>query len=160
MKKRVVLVSTILVVFAVSLVCANISFAERQTGKLSGTGWAIAAPLGYNDTLTGTEPMITVNGTVVKIEKISGLKDSLQMRFKSDEGEKFVVWMGPRWFIVNQKVQFNPGDNVEIRGLKYKPDTIIGSEISKDEWTMVLRTEGDGLPVWDCCIPRVRQAVK
>jgi len=157
MKKNAVLITTILAVFAVSLVFAGVSMAQRPVGKAGSGGWVVAAPFGYNETLVGTEPMITVNGTVVKVEKLKGMKDSLQMRFKSDEGEKFVVWMGPRWFIVNQKIQFNPGDNVEVRGLKYKPDTIIASEISKDEWTMVLRTEGDGLPVWDCCIPRVRQ---
>jgi len=130
---------------------------EPGSNPLSGWGIGMALPNFGGDALKGSEPIVTVSGTVMKVEKMKRLKDSLAMTIKNEDGQKFTVWMGPRWFIVNQKIQFNPGDSVEVRGLQYQPDTIIASEISKGDWTMVLRSESDGLPSWECCIPRVHK---
>ncbi len=100
-----------------------------------------------------------VGGKVSAIGKLMGFKDFMEMTVKASEPyQSWRVWMGPRWFIVNQKVKFNVGDEVEVRGLKYRADTIIASEISKGDMTMLLRSEGDGMPNWKCCVPRVRGA--
>jgi hypothetical protein len=95
---------------------------------------------------------VTVTGTVAKIEKMRGQKDGLQMRLKADEGGSWIVYMGPKWFIENQKIKFAAGDKVEVRGKKFG-GAIIASEISKGEWTMRIRNEEDGLAVWQCCFP-------
>lgn len=159
MRKTAVLITAIVVFLAVGMLISQLSFAQEPVaGKAPQSGWAIGVPLVYNERIAGDEPIITVMGKVTKIENMRGaFKDSLQMRLKTDEGEKWVVWMGPKWFILNQKIKFEPGDEVEVRGLKFKADTIIGSDISKGDWTMLLRSENDGLPNWECCVPRVRK---
>ena len=55
---------------------------------------------------TGDEAMVTEKGTVEKIEKMYGSKDGLQMRLIAEEGGKWTVYMGPKWFIENQKIKF------------------------------------------------------
>jgi len=89
---------------------------------------------------------------------MKGFKDFMEMTVKASEPyESWKVWMGPRWFVANQKLTLNVGDEVEVRGLKYRGGTIIASEISKDDMTMLLRSEYDGMPNWECCVPRVRR---
>jgi hypothetical protein len=102
----------------------------------------------------GNEPVETITGKVMKVEKMAGVKDGIQLRVTADENAgKFIVLLGPRWFVANQKIKFMAGDMVEIRGKK-AGNYIIASEASKGDWTMKLRNEDDGLPVWQCCFPR------
>jgi hypothetical protein len=83
---------------------------------------------------------------------MKGVKDGQQMRVTTDQGNKYVVYMGPKWFIENQKIKFMAGDTVEVRGKKFG-NRIIASEVSKGDWTMKLRNEEDGQPSWECCFP-------
>jgi len=96
--------------------------------------------------------MVTMKGTVKKIEPMRGVKDGIQMRFVAEEGGKWVVYMGPKWLIDNQNIKLKVNDNVEVRGKKYG-GAVIATEISKGEWTMKLRNEEDGQAVWQCCFP-------
>ena len=125
------------------------------------TGWAFASSMEWTygvpimseaETLTGSEPIMTVNGTIKSIENMYKMKDSLQMLMTADEGGKWTVYLGPKWFILNQKIKFAKGDKVEVRGIKYGA-AIIASEISKGEWTMRIRDEKTGQAVWQCCFP-------
>ena len=70
------------------------------------------------------------------------------MRLKTEDGEKWIVWMGPKSFLDTQKLSFKVGDKVQVRGLKYKSDIMIAAKITKGDLSMVLRSETDGLPVW------------
>ncbi len=136
----------VLTVF-VTLIMASAAFAGKAE-------WAYGTPvnIGEGSAFTGDEAMVTMKGTIQKIEKMYGSKDSLQMRFVADEGGKWTVYMGPKWLIDNQKIKFAKGDKVEVRGKKVG-GAIIASEISKGEWTMRLRNEEDGQAVWQCCFP-------
>lgn len=101
---------------------------------------------------TGKEAIVTERGTVEKIEPMMGMKNNLQMRLLAAEGGKWTVYMGPKWFVENQKIKFNVGDKVEVRGKKFG-GVIIASEISKEQWTMKLRNEENGQVTWQCCFP-------
>ncbi len=109
--------------------------------------------------LTGNEAIVVESGKVKKVENMPGVKDALQMRFVTDQGNNYIVYMGPKWFMNNQKLKFMAGDQVEVRGKKVGT-AIIATEISKGEWTMKLRNEEDGMPAWECCFPREVQKLQ
>jgi hypothetical protein len=88
----------------------------------------------------------------MKVEPIKGVKDGLQMKFKTDQGNAYTVFMGPKWFVENQKIKFKAGDSVMVKGKKFG-SYIIATEISKGDWTMKLRSQEDGQPSWECCYP-------
>ncbi|HVO66004.1 MAG TPA: hypothetical protein VMT12_05910 [Syntrophales bacterium] len=136
------------------LIFAQTSFAQA-TGPTAPKGaWTLGVPgLDAETSFTGQEAIIADAGKVAKIEPMKGVKDGLQMRFVSDQGNKYVVYLGPKWFIENQKIKFAAGDKVEVRGKKFG-NRIIASEVSKGDWTMKLRNEEDGMPSWECCFPR------
>ena len=146
MKKRSLLFA-VGMFFVVFLVGAYVASAD--VGQ-----WAYETPitLGEGAGFTGNEAMVTMTGTVKKIEPMRGVKDGLQMQFIAEEGGKWIVYMGPKWFIENQKIKFAVGDKVEVTGKKYG-GAVIASEMSKGEWTMKLRNAEDGQAVWQCCFP-------
>lgn len=144
-RKSLWIVVMFIVVFAVS---ASGAFAAAD---LWTYGTPVISVQNQGD-FTGDEAMVTMKGTVKKIEPMYKVKDSLQMRFVAEEGGKWIVYMGPRWLIQNQKIKFMAGDKVEVRGKK-TGGAIIASEISKGDWTMRLRNEEDGQAVWQCCFP-------
>jgi hypothetical protein len=158
MRKKRVLISFVAALFAVGMVVTLSAVAQETTpGTQAQPGWSIGTPLVYPESSSVSGPVINVSGKIAKIDKLRGFKDYMEMTLKSTEPfQTWKVWMGPRWFVVNQKVQFNVGDEVEVRGLKAKADVIIASEISKGDLTMILRSESDGMPNWECCVPRVR----
>lgn len=102
---------------------------------------------------TGNEAIATEAGTITGITKVPGSAGNLQFKFKADSGSTYTIFVGPKWFIENQKIKFAAKDKVEVRGKKWGSN-IIATEISKGDWTMKLRNEEDGLPAWQCCFPR------
>jgi hypothetical protein len=147
----------IIVVIAIGMMFVQVSFAQQSqaAGSSVSTGaWTLGLPgtVTADAGFTGTEAIVVESGQVVKMEKMAGVKDGLQMKFKTDQGNAYTVYMGPDWFINNQKLKFLPGDSVMVRGKKLG-SSIVAIEISKGEWTMKLRNEEDGQPSWECCFP-------
>ncbi len=145
--------------FLVIILMAGAAIAERPPveSPIHDTDidlWTYDTPIGERDTqgFTGREAIVTERGTVKKIEPMMGNKNSRQMRLLSENGGSWTVYMGPKWFVDNQKVKFNVGDKVEVRGKKFG-SAIIASEISKGQWTMKLRNEDNGQANWQCCFP-------
>jgi hypothetical protein len=140
-------------VMVVAIFMMTMMFALQSQAQLEKGPWSLGVPeladVGYK----GGGAIVTEAGTVKKIEKMAGVKDGLQMRLVTEHGVKWLVYMGPKWFIENQKLKFAAGDTVEVRGMKYR-SVIIAAEISKGNWTMKLRNEDDGFPSWECCFPR------
>ena len=146
MKRKPLWIVSLLTIFAAVLMLNNVAFADKAL-------WSYGVPVISSESdFTGNEAMVTEKGTVQKIEKMRGQKDGLQMVLLAEAGGKWTVYMGPKWFIENQKIKFAKGDKVEVRGKKYG-GAIIASEISKGEWTMKIRNEEDGQAVWQCCFP-------
>jgi hypothetical protein len=158
MRKKTVLMSLVAALFVVGMLFTQATFAQETTpGTQQQPGWAIDTPLAYTERIPGDAPVITITGKISNIGKMRDFKEFMEFTLKSSEPfQMWKVWVGPRWFVMNQKVQFNVGDEVEVRGLKYRTETIIASEISKGDLTMLLRSESDGMPNWKCCVPRVR----
>ena len=163
MRKRTIMISVIVAFFAVSLLLTQVSLAQEAIkGAQPQIGWTIDMPavevqnVYFQELNMAAKPIVTVTGEVRKIDAPKALPTNLVMMLKTEEGI-ITVWLGPKWFVLSQKLKFNAGDTVEVRGLQYKAGNIIASEISKGDYTMVLRSEGDGMPNWECCIPRVRK---
>ncbi|HUH66641.1 MAG TPA: hypothetical protein VLZ07_09410 [Syntrophales bacterium] len=145
----------IVVVVALSMMFVPVVFAQQSAGAPVKTGaWTLGVPssVSVDSGFTGREAIVVESGKVVKMENMPGVKDGLQMKFKTEQGNQYTVFMGPKWFVNNQKLKFAPGDSVMVRGKKFGA-TIIATEISKGDWTMKLRNEEDGQPSWECCFP-------
>lgn len=147
----------IVVVVAVSMMFVPVAFAQKSQapGATSSVGaWALGLPgsITEESSFTGNEAIVVESGKVMAIEKTAGVKDGLQMKFMTDQGGAYTVYMGPNWFVENQSLKFSPGDRVTVRGKKFG-SSIIATQISKGDWTMKLRDEEDGQPSWECCFP-------
>ena len=154
----------IVLVVAISMLFVPVAFAQKSqaAGSTVSTGaWTFGLPpsVTVDQGFTGTEAIVVESGKVVAIEKMAGVKGGLQMKFKNEQGNAYTVYMGPKWFIENQKVKFMPGDSVMVRGKKIG-SAIIATEISKGNWTMKLRNEEDGQPSWECCFPGAVKELK
>ena len=150
----------IVLVVAVSMMFVPVAFAQKSPSVSRGA-WTMGLPatVTAESGFTGTEAIVVESGKVVKMEKMAGVKDGLQMKFKNEQGNAFTVYMGPKWFIENQKIKFMPGDSVMVRGKKFG-SSIIATQISKGNWTMKLRNEEDGQPAWECCFPGAVKELK
>lgn len=141
----------------VSMIFAQPSFAQKSQTAGAGVSrdaWSLGIPaLHAKTSFTGAEGIVTEAGTVKKIEPMTGVKGGLQMRFVTDQGNACKVYMGPKWFIENQKIKFMTGDKVQVRGKKYG-NAIIATEISKGDLSMKLRNEEDGMPIWESSFTR------
>ncbi|MGO9138661.1 MAG: hypothetical protein ACLP9S_17275 [Syntrophales bacterium] len=147
----------IVLVVAISMMFVPVAFAQKSQAAGSDVSigaWTIGLPgtISVDSGFTGTEAIVVESGKVVKMEKMAGVKGGQQMKFKTDQGNAYTVYMGPKWFIENQKIKFMPGDSVMVRGKKFG-SSIIATQISKGDWTMKLRNEEDGQPSWECCFP-------
>ena len=83
------------------------AFAQKSqaAGSTVSTGaWTLGLPEPDKERLSGNEAIVVESGKVVKIEKMAGVKEGLQMKFKTDQGNAYTVYMGPKWFIENQKL--------------------------------------------------------
>jgi hypothetical protein len=135
----------------------SLALESQVPGSTNVSGaWSFGVPGQIHTGLEGTEAIVVESGKVKKVENMSGVKDALQM---TDQGNNYIVYMGPKWFMNNQKLKFMAGDQVEVRGKKVGTG-IIATEISKGEWTMKLRNEEDGMPAWECCFPREVQKLQ
>jgi hypothetical protein len=147
----------IVLVVAISMMFVPMVFAQKSQAPgstYSKGAWTIGLPgtVTAESGFTGTEAIVVESGKVVKMEKMAGVKDGLQMKFKNEQGNVYTIYMGPKWFIENQKIKFKAGDSVMVRGKKFG-SAIVATEISKGDWTMKLRNEEDGQPSWECCFP-------
>ena len=157
MKKGMRWIAVIAMLLTMGLLCTQAAFAQGGENPITSdkpVGWTIGTSINPMSTeFSGSEAIITENGTIQKIEKVAGVKDALQMVLKGETGNTWTVFLGPKWFIEGQRMKFKAKDKVEVRGKK-TGSMIIASEVSKGNLTMKLRNEEDGFPNWECCFPR------
>jgi hypothetical protein len=157
MKKLSKWVMIVAVISMVSLISGQ-AFAGSPSAASQGNkgAWTWGVSEGALVDFTTSAAMGTEEGTITKIGKVSGAPSYLRYTLKTDSGSTYSVYVGPKWFIDNQKIKFAVKDKVEVRGKKWGSN-IIATEISKGDWTMKLRNEEDGSAAWDCCVPREKK---
>ncbi|HPL63565.1 MAG TPA: hypothetical protein PK587_07355 [Syntrophales bacterium] len=162
MKRRSFVVAAVVILAATLLLYPSVFAQSSRTAgtPYEGQNWAIGTPLltEGGPALPESPGIVTINGTVLRTEPMKGVRDGLQMRVKTQQGQIWLVYLGPRWFVENQRIKFQPNDVVEVRGAKVLDQhgriPIIASEVSKGDLSMILRNESNGLPSWECCVPR------
>lgn len=158
MKKSSVWFASTALLLLLAVWVAPLSFAQQDQPADSRSGsWTIGLPIqpetGYYASAS-VVAMEDIPGTITAIEDMPGVKDGMQMRLKTTRGDNYLIWLGPRWFIENQRMKLNVGDEVQVRARKFQGFTYVATEVSKGDLTMRLRNEEDGLPSWECCYPR------
>ena len=112
-------------------------------------GWE---PQGAYCRLYNVKSVVTVQGTVKRVEKIvpmKGMGYGIHMILKT-QSETIPVHLGPTWYVEKQRVQFESGDVVEVTGSRVYCDgkpIILAANIKKDDLTATYR-EPSGLPAW------------
>jgi len=159
MKKGMRWVAVLGTLLTIGLLISPAAFADSGDPKTSQkpVGWLMGTSISPATTsFSGMEAIVTETGEIQKIEKVSGTKDDLQMKLKAGSNV-WTVFLGPKWFIENQRMKLKANDkDVEVRGKK-AGSTLIASEVSKGDLTMKLRNEEDGFPNWECCFPRKKR---
>ncbi|MGA2330637.1 MAG: hypothetical protein ABSG75_02645 [Syntrophales bacterium] len=145
----------IVVVVAISMLFVPVAFAQKPgaNGSTVSVGaWSIGIP--GNIGVRIDQAIVVESGKVVSVSETKGVKDGLEMKLRTEQGNDFRVFLGPKWFVENQKIKFMPGDSVVVKG-KNTGSAIIATEISKGDWTMKLRNQEDGQQAGECCYPGV-----
>ncbi|MFB3926056.1 MAG: hypothetical protein ACE14T_08375 [Syntrophales bacterium] len=159
MKNKISLVVAVMSVFLVTLCFSDSAFSQATTPLTQDetSQWTMGTPLAVDQQPLTSVSITTITGKVTRIENMPGVKDGEQMRVKTAQGENWIVFLGPRWFVDNQRLKFNTGDDVEVRGAKATfrgSYALIAADVSKGDMMMKLRNESSGLPSWECCMPR------
>ncbi len=94
---------------------------------------------------------VTVNGSVEEVKQVSGPQGQAgtHLSLKTDQ-ETIDVHVGPSWFLTQNKINFDKGDQIKVTGSKVKfenGDVLIAREIKKGAKTITLRNT-QGIPDW------------
>jgi len=148
-----------------------VSTAGAQQGMMwhGSGGWGA---MGDYCRMFSPDNLETIKGEVVRIEKGTprmGMGPGVRMVVKNEK-EEIPVHLGPAWYIENQDVKLETGDQVEITGSKVKghakgamhqgqgmmggrpwmmddQEFLMAAEVKKGDQTLVLRDK-DGMPHW------------
>jgi hypothetical protein len=141
--------SLVLVVVAVFLVAASLVSAQQWKGWRGSSGWG---PGSSYMKMYNPRTVETIKGTVEAVNRIrpaKGMSYGIHVMVKTDKGS-VDVHLGPQWYIENQDVKIEPGDDVEVRGSRViyqNAPTLIAAQVTKGGSVLVLRDDA-GAPVW------------
>lgn len=97
--------------------------------------------------------VVLAKGSIASIETFipsTGMSTGLHMVIKTQDG-KLNIHLGPSWFLENQEIVLNVGDDVTVEGSRVafgKDSVIIAGRVTRGEDVLVLRDSG-GLPAWN-----------
>lgn len=144
MKKNLASIIILLAVLAV----ASESVAQGMgAGRMGGWGRR-----GVYQRLYDPDTVKTIAGEVEMVEYFvpqKGMRRGVHIQLRTDR-ETISVHLGPRWFLDNQDILIEKGDQIAVKGslitYKDKP-AIIAAEIEKGDDVLQLRDE-NGFPQW------------
>lgn len=96
----------------------------------------------------------TISGTVQGLDHsrpMANMSEAVILNVRTTEGQTIPVHLGPAWFIDNQSIQFNNGDQVTVSGVRCDIDgkqVVLATEVRSNNTQLTLR-EQDGHPRWD-----------
>ena len=94
---------------------------------------------------------VTMKGTIEAVNQLKGPRGwaGTHLSLKTDSGT-IDVHAGPSWFLAQNKVSLEKGDQIEVTGSKVKfnnNDALIARELKKDGAAITLRN-AQGIPAW------------
>jgi len=144
MKKSLFL---IVVLLAMAAIAADVAAQGAGQGKMNGWGRGSSYQRLYDP-----DAVKTVSGEVTAVEYFTpekGMGQGVHLQLKTED-ETLSVHLGPRWFLDEQDVQIEKGDQIKVKGslitFEEKP-TLIAAEMEKVEAILQLRDE-EGFPRW------------
>jgi hypothetical protein len=150
MKKFLILVS----VFLLIGIFAAGALAQPQGKSPTSEGW----PQGrmYNP-----KTVEKLDGKIESLETVSAGRMDIPARVLlklKTEKETVTIYLGPKWYLEEQKVELSPGDYIQVRGSRITLDDeplILPNEIIKN--SKVLQFWDDqGQPMWRGQGPRAK----
>jgi hypothetical protein len=137
------------VVFLMTSFLAAESFAQKGMRQRGSGGWGPGNQYGR---MYDPNTVETINGEVVRVEKITplrGMSYGIHLIVKTEK-EEISVHLGPGWFIKNQDIKIEAKDKIEVKGSRITfqgSPALIAAEVKKGEHKLRLRDES-GFPVW------------
>mgnify|MGYP001065413336 CR=1 FL=1 len=138
-----------LVLLMVVAICVmGLTFTGEAIAQRGRGGWS-RSPYGriYNPATVET-----ISGEVVSVDLFTlgiGLWTGVHLMVKT-ESETISVHLGPQWYIENQEIEFEPGDEIEVTGSRVVyagGPAIIAAQVMKGDWVLILRND-NGFPLW------------
>ena len=118
-----------------------------------GTGTGDSGPRVHYGTMWDAKTVETLSGEVVAVEKYvpgrGGTSYGLRLSLKTEKGT-IPVFLGPAWYIEEQRIKFAANDKIEVKGSKMSiqgQPTLIAAEVKKGDQVLKLRN-ADGVPFW------------
>lgn len=109
----------------------------------------------YNQ-LYGTGTDLAVSGTILRLDReppLPGMTTGVVATLNADDGTRYLVHMGPAWFVDQQTITVSADSEVTVHGRLVSqrddgPVFMIAREVAVEDGTITLRAK-DGHPVWD-----------
>ncbi|MBE9181464.1 DNA-binding protein [Oculatella sp. LEGE 06141] len=146
MKRITALVTTISVL---GLLFTGSATAQPHIEHESSGCGRMGAPASRMHDLSTVE---TITGEVIAVDTVSrrgGRSDGVHLRVAAQSGE-VSVHLGPAWYLDQQGIQIESGDQVEVIGSRItmtNASTIIARQIRQGDRVLTLRDE-NGFPEW------------
>ena len=138
--------TTVFLVIFVALALVGPALAQPGGG---GMGMGGGKGGGMGGRLYDPQTVTTVKGTVEKLEESHMGQAFRELLLKTDQGS-ILVYLGPGWYLDEQKFAVKAGDTVEATGSKLTLNnqlSLIAREVKVNGATLKLRDD-QGLPLW------------
>ena len=128
-------------------------------GKVAARNWGVG--MAYCSVFD-PNTIQTFEAEVIQVDlfaPMAEMSEGIEVVVKS-EGESINVHLGPSWYLSYQDFDLNKGDQVEVTGSWIETGgmpVVIATQIKTDEWTLSLRNEKEGCPVWSAVLPNETQ---
>ena len=96
----------------------------------------------------------TITGTVQSLDHakpMANMSEAVVLNVRTEDGQTALIHLGPTWFIDNQAIRFNNGDQVTVSGVRCDIEgkaVVLATEVRSNNVQLTLR-EQDGTPRWD-----------
>jgi hypothetical protein len=136
----------ILAMLAVSLLSTDAL--ARPWKRRGAGGWG---PDDHWGRLYDPRRLETIRGTITRVEVVRrrAMAEGVHITVATDAAS-VEVHLGPAWFIENQEISLDVGDQVEVRGVRttyLQRPAIIAAEVTRGDDVLTLRDEA-GFPRW------------
>jgi hypothetical protein len=94
----------------------------------------------------------TVSGTIETMSIVTHkrISEGVQLQLRTNDGKTMPVHLGPSWFIENQPLKLQVGDEITVRGSRITyadAPALIAAEVQRGNDTLMLR-DREGYPEW------------
>ncbi|OLP17517.1 DNA-binding protein [Leptolyngbya sp. 'hensonii'] len=146
MQKIIKLAATLSII---SLLFSPLALAQLGKGGRGSGGWGRNSQY---QRLYNLNTVTTITGKVIAVDNqvsMRGMSTGVHVKVSTANGN-ILVHLGPAWYLGNQDVQIELGDQIEVTGSQVTlagVPVIIAAKIRKGDQILTLRDQ-NGFPVW------------